>query len=180
MFNLERTIQACAVLFKETGQMSRLRLLKLLYTADRESLQETGRTVTGDQVLAMEQGPVLIRTYNLIKGYEHGVERWSRFIENVGKRDFRLVEDPGVDALSPYEVEKLQEVANRFDALDDWSVVEKTHEYPEWIRNQPVNGAPREISLEDILDAVGLSEHKEEILSEVDSYARVERALAAK
>lgn len=180
MFDLDKTIQACAVLFKESGQMSQPRLLKLLYTADRESLKETGRTVTGDQVVAMEQGPVLSRTYNVIKGNWHGVERWSRFIENVGKRDLRLLADPGVDALSPYEVEKLQEVASRFDAVDDWSVVEKTHEYPEWKKNQPSGGTTKEIPTADILDAVGMSEHKDEILREAESYARIEQALAAK
>lgn len=39
--------------------MSYLRMLKLLYLADRESLKETGHTITGDRVVAMEHGPVL-------------------------------------------------------------------------------------------------------------------------
>jgi uncharacterized phage-associated protein len=166
------------VLFKETGQMSRLRLLKLLYIADRESLQEVGNSITGDRAVAMDHGPVLSRTYDIIKGEEHGVERWSQFIARVGRRDLRLKTDPGVDALSAYEVGKLQEVANRFDASDGWEVVEKTHEFPEWQRNRPPGRSSKEIPFEHILEAVGMADHAAEIIADSESFARIGRVLA--
>ena len=55
-FNLDKTMQAIAALlhFHGTKEMSYLRLLKILYIADRESLKETGRPITGDHVVAME------------------------------------------------------------------------------------------------------------------------------
>ena len=67
-FNIEKTIQAIAALlhFHGSKEMSYLRMLKLLYLADRECLQETGRPITGDRVVAMEHGPVLSSVYDLI------------------------------------------------------------------------------------------------------------------
>ena len=72
-FNITKTIQASAVLLKAdpNHSMSRLRLLKLLYIADRESLTERARPITGDYPVAMDHGPVLSNTYNLIKGEDY-------------------------------------------------------------------------------------------------------------
>src|SRR5438105_4403367 len=62
-FNLKKTVQAAAEFLRhEPGkQMSRLRLIKLLYIADREALLETGRPITSDTIVAMKHGPVLSR-----------------------------------------------------------------------------------------------------------------------
>ena len=59
-FHFERALQASAYLLRlDRKKMSYLRLLKLLYIADREWLAETGESITGDRAYAMKQGPVL-------------------------------------------------------------------------------------------------------------------------
>ena len=59
-FNFERALQASAYLLRLDGKrMGYLRLLKLLYIADREWLAETGESITGDRAYAMKYGPVL-------------------------------------------------------------------------------------------------------------------------
>ena len=64
-FNFAKTLQASAVLLRrDDKRMSRLRLLKLLYFADRELLVAKVRTITGDSVVAMKYGPVLSQTYD--------------------------------------------------------------------------------------------------------------------
>jgi uncharacterized phage-associated protein len=40
--------------------MNYMRLLKLLYIAERETLGRTGRPIVGGPVTAMERGPVLL------------------------------------------------------------------------------------------------------------------------
>jgi uncharacterized phage-associated protein len=74
LFNIEKAIQAVAALlhFHGSKEMSYLRMLKLLYIADRETLKETGRPITGDRIVAMEHGPVLSSVYDLIKGVHRG------------------------------------------------------------------------------------------------------------
>src|SRR6185437_10320716 len=98
-----KVVQAAAVLLKEhAARMSRLRLLKLLYIADRESLVETLHSISGDHVVAMDHGPVLSRTYNLLKGEDCESPLWDQFIVQEGPQDHRLCADPGVGKLSRY------------------------------------------------------------------------------
>src|SRR5438445_7076997 len=85
-FNIDKTMQAIAALlhFHGTKEMSYLRMLKLLYIADRESLKETGRPITGDRIVAMEHGPVLSGVYNLVKGEHTAWPIWSEFFKKNG------------------------------------------------------------------------------------------------
>ena len=69
-FGTRKIVEAAAVLLRSSqhGRMGRLRLLKLLYIADRESLRETGRPIVGTKLVAMDLGPVHSEVYDLIKG----------------------------------------------------------------------------------------------------------------
>jgi uncharacterized phage-associated protein len=79
-------VQAIAAFlhFHGTKDMSYLRMLKLLYIADRESLRATGRPITGDQMVAMEHGPVLSGVFDLIKGEHKAWPRWSECFKKNG------------------------------------------------------------------------------------------------
>lgn len=87
-FSVERTAQAAGILLQaeEGHRMKYIRLLKLLYVADRESIRQSGFPITGDNVYAMRNGPVLSTTYNLLKGEgatpeaEHGMPIWKQWI----------------------------------------------------------------------------------------------------
>jgi hypothetical protein len=53
-FNFKRTLQASAYLLRLDGKrMPYMRLLKLLYIADREWLAEMGESITGDRAYAI-------------------------------------------------------------------------------------------------------------------------------
>jgi len=69
-FSTKKIIEAGAVLLgcRSQRRMSYLRLLKLLYMADRESLKETGWPIIGTQPVAMDYGPVHSEVYDLVKG----------------------------------------------------------------------------------------------------------------
>ncbi|HSZ59207.1 MAG TPA: Panacea domain-containing protein [Tepidisphaeraceae bacterium] len=88
-FDPFKVTQAAAVLLKTEANrsMSRLRLLKLLYIADREALKERARPITGDRPVAMDHGPVLSHTYDLIKGTDFASPTWERYLRPVGSRD---------------------------------------------------------------------------------------------
>src|SRR5438552_180653 len=109
--DVRKAIQAIAILLRSDlcKEMDYLRVLKLLYIADRESLAETGRPITGDQVVAMKLGPVLSGIYNLIQSTRAETPLWGAFLRK-DRYQLELLEDPGVDQLSPYEVAKLEGV----------------------------------------------------------------------
>ena len=159
-FDLDKTIQAAAQLLRlEMGQqMSRLRLLKLLYIADRESLRDTGWPITGDSVIAMKHGPVLGTFYDVIKGEDARGPTLDRYIGQQGYQ-LTLIEDPGKGRLNRYEIRKLQELSDCYRNASDWDIAEETHEFEEWKANDPGNSS-RPIPLEDILSALGYSPEK--------------------
>jgi uncharacterized phage-associated protein len=134
-FESLKTTQAAAHLLTLEGKVvDRMRLLKLLYIADRELLATKGRTLTGDRAVAMNYGPVLSHTYNLIKGDEQSPEDWNRYIRSVEKK-LVLMGDPGRGELSTREVDKLEEVSDRFKDISTRGLSAFTHEFPEWIKN---------------------------------------------
>jgi uncharacterized phage-associated protein len=176
-FDILKVAQACAVLLKSepSRRMSRLRLLKLLYIAEREYLQERGRPITGDRVVAMDHGPVLSRTYDLIKGTDAAAATWGQYLRTLGPRDVELGEDTGVGKLSRFEIEKLQQVAERLAGMDDWSVAELTHGFPEWEKNAPPKGTSKPIPLDDLLAATGRLDQKDSLLADERALQTVNR-----
>lgn len=164
-FQTLKVVQACAVLLRQhEGQMSRLRLLKLLYIADRECLAESLRPVTGDRPVSMDHGPVLTRTYNLIKSLDIDSPLWDRFIQLHGPQDLRLIENPGVEKLSQYEIDKLQSISERHRSMNDYDIALETHQFAEWQRNQPDRPhSSKPIPLGDLFIALGLTELASEL-----------------
>jgi uncharacterized phage-associated protein len=160
-----KIIQAASVLLRcEHKQMSYLRLLKLLYIADREALKEVGRPILGTRPVAMKHGPLHSIVYDLIKGQHLEEPLWSQYIER-DRYQLKLVQDPGVGNLSRYEIKKLTDVCERYAHVDDWALAELTHEFAEWQKNYREHTAVP-ISLDDILDALGRSADKAAILQD--------------
>jgi uncharacterized phage-associated protein len=172
-----KAIQAVGVLFRADGvkRMNYMRLLKLLYLADRESYSDTGRPITGGIVVAMERGPVLEEVYDLIRGQHRSMPLWDSFFR---KKRYDLVElaEPDVGQLSKYEISKLQEITKKFEDMDEWELVQFTHTLPEWKQNDPGKSS-KTICLSDILTAVGRTSDKEELTKEAQSLAIVARLL---
>lgn len=140
-FHFERALQASACLLRLDGKrMAYLRLLKLLYIADREWLAETGESITGDRAAAMKNGPVLANVYDLIKGNGAKAGVWDDYIHKEGYAVV-LVADPGRGELSKGIVNKLTEITERYRQLDDWELSERTHEFQEWTRHYSPGGA---------------------------------------
>jgi uncharacterized phage-associated protein len=147
-----KAAQAAAVLIQLAGGTSNYtKLLKLLYLADRQSLLETGSTITGDNVVNMKNGPVLSKVYDCIKGSTLvPCPEWSNFIGRSGRYDVSVVESPGDSKLSDYDVEVLTALHERYAASDFSAMIVEVHRLPEW--KDP--GAGREpLSYDQILEA---------------------------
>jgi uncharacterized phage-associated protein len=164
-YNSEKTFQAMGILLELIPEKteSYMRLLKLLYMADRLALAQIGRTITGDRVYAMDNGPALSRTYDTIKGSDPKSPEWTEYFQRMNYK-VKLVKNPGNGELSRFEIELLNKVSEDHQALDDWDLVEETHEFEEWKKNFAGEGTSTLIPLEDILAAVGQSEHMETVL----------------
>lgn len=175
-FNAAKAIQAAGILLNlhPHHRMSRVRLLKLMYFADRAVLFQKGHPITYDRVVAMKDGPVLSRIYDCIKASDPESRHWQAYIETDGPIDVHLKKNPGNSHLSPFEVEILEGISRKYEALGDWELVDETHKLPEY-KKHAVETSSEDIPFEDILDAIGLGDKIEEIRAENEAHALAER-----
>lgn len=169
-FDFEKALQAVGVILQNTPgrSMEYLRLLKLLYIADRESLKETGRPITGDAVYAMDHGPVLSEVYSAIEDRSRHSRAWNLFMERDGYT-ITSTDNPGIGKLSRYEIEKLQDVTDRHRSKGTFALVRLTHTYSEWEKNYR-SGTSTKIPMRDILIALEFSDEKiNKILNDAES-----------
>lgn len=170
-FNFEKAMQALALMMRQQGkdQHNYLKLLKLLYISEKESLLETGRPITGDKLYAMKHGPVLSHICDLMRG-EDIRPGWAEHFRTTGYT-IDAIQDPGTDLLSKYEVEKIEDIARRYAEKTRWEVRDLTHEFPEWDRNNPGESSC-EIPLEHVLETGG----RPEMMARIERAAEADRA----
>jgi len=133
VFDELKAAQAATILLERAGgSMEYIKLIKLLYLADRAALIETESPITGDRYVSMKHGPVLSGVLNLIK-QEHPREDsvWHRYIRRE-YWDVALVDRAECNHLSEHDVELLNEIFDRYGSWRSWAVVDHTHALPEW------------------------------------------------
>jgi uncharacterized phage-associated protein len=151
-FNEVKATQVAAHLLRLRGKrMSYLKLIKLLYLADREALLRWGRPITTDRYVSMDHGPVVSRIYALISNEPEPDDKsfWHAHIVTTGW-DARLVGDPSDEELSQAELDLLEEIYAKHGAKSRWQIRDETHNLPEW---KDPEGSSLPITYEDIFRA---------------------------
>lgn len=152
-FDEEKATEATALLLHLSGGSEYyLKIMKLLYRADRESISQRGSPIAGDHYVAMDWGPVLSTVYDLIKGRAFFESlHWEQMIET---RDYRIaLKAPDgfrPRLLSRWEVETLTRIWKQFKDADRFEHAMQTHaDFPEWTDPK---GSSHTIYLEEILE----------------------------
>ena len=175
-FELMKSVEAAGVILRAHPgrRISYLRLLKLLYIADREALRDTGLPIIGEHVVAMDNGPLHSEVLDLIKGEHPDASVWSRHIEKDGYL-VTLILEPGVSELSRCEIQILNRVCDARRNSDDWEIVEETHAFREWAKHHRPKSSER-IPLADILESLNFTpEDVACIRDEAEEAAKIER-----
>ncbi len=148
----DKATQAAALILKlrGTNKMSHLKLMKLLYLAEREALLRWGRPITYDFCVSMEHGPVLSQTLNLVNGYTQSDGLWDKVISTPANNEVKLLDDPGIDKLSDAEEKLIREIFDKHGTKSRWDISDFTHTLAEW---QDPKGSSIEIDYKDILRA---------------------------
>lgn len=171
MFNEPKAAQAAAffLLKTQSGVMPHLKLMKLLYLAERESMRLHGFPMVWDYPVSMPHGPVLSKTLNLMDGDEpSSAEGWESWI-SAKENNALSLKRPGLitadfDELSVADVEVLESIWTQFGDMGKWEIRDYTHEHcAEWRDPQ---GSSHPISIKRIFEAVGFDSNISERLEQ--------------
>jgi len=162
MYSEHKAAQMCAFFLSkvEGGKMSHLKLMKLLYLADRESYRRHGHGISGDAMVSMPYGPALSQTLNHINGHTQSAPGgWDDWIadkadhqvqlkkKNITRRDLKEMSECDMDVMAA--------VWEKFGGMDWRTISDYTHTHcAEW---EDPNGSSKPIDYETILRAVGYS-----------------------
>lgn len=164
MFNQAKTAQAAArVLQSFDGSLEVLKLMKLLYLADRRSLQQYHRTITGDRMVSMPFGPVLSTTLNLVNGDgPRDYRPWDEWVSD--RKDHKVslrrevINRSSLDELSDIDITVIDSICDEFGRLDRWQLSDYTHDpanCPEW---KDPRGSSYPIEFSTLFEAFGYDE----------------------
>ena len=124
----------------DNHRMNKLKLVKLIWAADRYHLRKYGRTVTDSEYFALPHGPVSSLTLDVIDNDEVALyaEDISFISEHItpwesDKNQIVLYNETEDDYLSETDKEALKFAWNTFGDKDPFELADNiTHQYPEW------------------------------------------------
>jgi uncharacterized phage-associated protein len=173
MFTETKAAQMAAyLLYRSGGAMPRVKLMKLMYLADRRCFELYDSSMSDDDAVSMEYGPALSKTYSLMRV---PTQVWSKYILN-GEGDEHIpaapIEPAELGKLSRADLMILDDVHCRHGNKTPAEIVDYTHTLPEW--RDPA-GETRSI-----LKALGKTPDViEEILEEMEEDRNMDAALAS-
>lgn len=179
-FNQTKATQvAGAFLRAYDGNLNYMKLIKLMYLADRLALTERGSPVIGDRYVSMAHGPVMSHVYDLIRGRERDSSYWDQHITRAESDNYNLElkSDPGSGDLSRRELRIIDDVAHQFRELNQYEMAIWCHdncrEWQDPSRIQWTGIAKRsvDIQVEEIFEALGMP------MSEADLTAMEDEAM---
>lgn len=141
LFNEKKAAQSAAYfLLSAQEAMPIIKLMKLLYLAERRSYEKYGQPIVGDRLVSMPHGPVLSQTLNHLNGLMPSINGgWDSWISDRAEHLVvlapQVMEKSKSDLLelSDADAEILAETWDQFGHMSEWQLRDYTHAHcPEW------------------------------------------------
>jgi uncharacterized phage-associated protein len=157
-FNERKTVHAVLFITSNLKRKDFHKIFKILYFSDRDHLATYGRTITGDNYVAMVDGPVPTKLYDIFKsvrgdGYFKDEGKFSRFFSVENWDLIQSNQQADMKVLSKTDVKFLSENIEKYGELSWDEIREKSHDYA-W-NNTALN---RTITFENIITEAGEDE----------------------
>ena len=137
-FDYKKATQAINYLAKkEGGQIDKLKLIKLVYFADRYHLRRYGRPMVNDAYLAMPLGPVGSSVKDIAEFSDFLDEDERAYASTYLARGGQIntvvsITEVDADIFSKSELEALDFAYSEFGKIAPLALARLAHRYPEW------------------------------------------------
>ena len=133
-FNPRKAAQVAAYFaLAQGGTVNVLKLVKLLYLADRRFMEKYDSPILNDRLVSMPHGPVNSITLSYLDGcLEDGKSLWDEFISDRANHDIGLTNEAmshdDLDEISQAEMDVLAEIWGEFGSMTPYQIRDYTHE----------------------------------------------------
>lgn len=129
---------AAAFILKAGRPVGAVRLMKLMYLAERESMRRTGLPIVFDEIYAMREGMMLSRTFDLMTAQQGNPKgEWARYIAPLSHAGLGVCQGVGessLDGLSRGDLDVIEFVwAKHGQGNRDKLVHDVHHKLDEWV-----------------------------------------------
>jgi len=156
-FDHLKSVQTIAYFVRKAGGSEhKLKLIKLVYLADRLSFQRRGKPLNFDSYFSLPHGPVASSALN---GMDHNLNdpAWDSLAQAENRKDVTIAADVAEDHLSRADRSILDETWNEFGGMTAWEIRDWTHKNcPEYVEVGPA--ASLSIDISEILAQVGIND----------------------
>ncbi|RXH35239.1 hypothetical protein XH84_05745 [Bradyrhizobium nanningense] len=179
-YNARKAAQVAAYFAKsQGGKINILKLVKLIYLADRLALETFESPILADKFVSMDHGPVNSITLNYLNGLSDDRDEWAEFVTDreghfVGLANSEL-KIPELDELSGAELKILALTWERYGKMNPFEVRDFTHNNcPEW---EDPKGSSEPIPLERIFKFLGKRDGAQ-LAAQVESERYIDQLIA--
>ncbi len=137
-FDRQKAAEAAAEFIRLAGgKINILKLTKLMYLLDRESLEKVGTPVVGGEYFSMKDGPMTSEVLNSINHERgEGGGDWDRLISERRNHEVRLrTESVSTDHLSEFELDLIRELDLEHKNKDRYQLRDWCYDHcQEWVK----------------------------------------------
>ena len=137
-YNSRKAAQIAAYFaMRDGGDIAVLKVVKLIYLAERQFMADFEASMLRDQLVSMEHGPVNSITLNRINGSGDDGGKWAEFVTDRANHQVSVAKAEltvnDLDELSRAELRTLEKTWNDFGHMTKWEIRDYTHDHcPEW------------------------------------------------
>jgi uncharacterized phage-associated protein len=158
-FQSRKAAQAVAYFAGRQPGIEKLKLIKLIYLAEREFVSRHGQPMLYDELFSMKDGPVCSSVLNGING-NIDKDGWSSLVSLKDNKKVqparRVIERESLDELSDAEMDVLGNIWKRFGEMTSHQIRKWTHDNcPEY---KEVKSGRLPITYREMAEAVGESD----------------------
>lgn len=167
------------------GKLDLLKLMKLMYLAERKSYELYAEPIIGDRLVSMDRGPVLSMTLDRMNGVGKQIPGgWDDWVSDKARHTLSLrkklkVWQKECRMLSSDQVKIIEDIWEQFKDYGTFELVDYTHNpqnCPEWVDPE---GSSTAIDLKSLFGHLGFNRDKiDSALSDLTEQAEIRKAFA--